>query len=168
LTQEHVELAASLGHATALELFPDVGLVDWTKEGRAQTSAAADLLGETLPARVAADWAERVLPILEARTPHDERPREAIEAARSWANCPCPEHRNAAEAANDAANASASAGPYAEHAAAAAAAAAYADHAVNYAYNAAKFARSGAEWEWQRLRLAAYVLGEVETDEPAV
>ena len=29
LTKAHVELAASLGHTAALELFPDVDAVDW-------------------------------------------------------------------------------------------------------------------------------------------
>lgn len=33
----------------------------------------------------AADCAEHVLPCFEAQHPHDERPRQAIEAARAWA-----------------------------------------------------------------------------------
>lgn len=33
----------------------------------------------------AADCAERVLPLFEERAPHDDRPRAAIAAARSWA-----------------------------------------------------------------------------------
>ena len=36
----------------------------------------------------AADCAERVLPIFEARYPEDLRPRQAIEAARAWVACP--------------------------------------------------------------------------------
>jgi hypothetical protein len=33
----------------------------------------------------AADCAERVLPYFETKCPHDDRPREAIEACRAWA-----------------------------------------------------------------------------------
>lgn len=50
----------------------------------------AELL--TLPKRVrvllAAEWAQSVLPIFEARRPNDERPRKAIEAAVEWAKEP--------------------------------------------------------------------------------
>jgi hypothetical protein len=68
LTQAHVELAASLGHASALELCPKVELVNWSSNEVGETlETATTLLGdETLPARVASDWAERVLPLFEA------------------------------------------------------------------------------------------------------
>ena len=76
LTQAHVELAATLGHAAALELFPDAEAVEWTAPppgavlrpplgGLTDVVAkAVELLGdETLPACVTADWAERVLSV---------------------------------------------------------------------------------------------------------
>ena len=166
LTAEHVTLAASLGHAAARELDP-VPLVDWANwdARRGAISAARDLLDETLPARVAADWADRVLPLWEAKHPDDDRPRKAIEAARAWAECPCDEHTKAAAAAYAAAYAAACAA-YAAHGAAyaahAAACAAYAARArATAARDAATAARDAAdaEQEWQRLRLAAYVLG---------
>jgi hypothetical protein len=216
LTAAHVALAASLGHAAARELDP-VPLEDWADGDACRDAirAARDLLGETLPARVAADWAERVLSIWEAKHPDADRPRKAIDAARAWATCPCDEHRkaaaNAANAAADAAYAAraADAADYAADASYAAADAAAADAASDAAYaaraayaaayadasyasvdadaayaaadaayaaaatadaayataNAAYAARDAAdattyaaEQEWQRLRLAAYVL----------
>jgi hypothetical protein len=89
LTEAHVVLASSLGHTAARELDP-VPLVDWAgrQPRRDAIGAARDLLDETLPARVAADWAERVLPVWEAEHPDDGKPRKAIEAARASAACP--------------------------------------------------------------------------------
>jgi hypothetical protein len=185
LTQEHVEFAASLGHAAALELCPGVarlalsGPKEW---GEGVIAAATELTDETLPARVAADWAERSLPKWESE--HDDaRPQRAIVAARTWADCPCETHRAAAESAHEAAfdaavdyldDDAAEANQQASTASWAAATAAEAvDHAADTAAATGNSAISAAgdrraECEWQRLRLAAYVLGEVEIDEPAV
>jgi len=194
-------LAARLGDPAARLLYPEEAEVDWGvwQHRRDAIAAAAVLLGPTLPAAVAADWAGRVLPAWEAAHPGDERPRLAIEAARAWVACPCDEHRAAACAARDAAAAArdaaaaaaaasdaAAAAAAASHAAAAAAAshaayyaasaaydAAAAAYAASAAYCAASYAAyaantatadaasdaaSSAEREWQRRRLAAYLI----------
>lgn len=198
LTQEHVELAASLGHAAALEVCPDVELVDWAIDEEETLDAlrtepirrAGSLLADrTLAVRVAADWAERVLPVFERGRPQDSRSRIAIQAARAWVADPLDEERyttaidagNAAFEANNrepyepdadsAARAAGSAGACAHHPDAP-------DDIANALFNASQASSAAAdaalasgqpdaEREWQRLRLAAYVLGEVETDEPA-
>lgn len=183
LTEAHVELAASLGHAAALMLFPNVDQYDWAGEHHreAAVEAACDLLGDTLPARVAADWAERALPVWEAHFPGDMTARDAIAAARAWAICPCERHRQtvgaAATAADDAwggGGVGSTAAAYALSAAGDAAdAAVYA--AASNSPRALKAAVEGAgaavaavgtpahatEREWQRRRLLAYVLGAV-------
>jgi hypothetical protein len=137
LTQEHVELAASLGHRVALELCPDAPPVDWTDEKpvAAAVEEAATLLGdETLPARLAADWAESLLPMFEEQCPDDTGPREAIAAARALLACPCDEHRQTASAA-----------------------AADARHASDYAYDcAADDARDRTEDRAARMENAYY------------
>jgi hypothetical protein len=128
----------------------------------------------------AADCAERVLPLFEARYQADARPRRAIEAAREWVTCPIPETRNAAAYAAFAAAAAAGSGAYAAYAAAyhaayaayAAAYAAYAAYAAADAYAAAyhaayaafaaaaaagsgayAYAAAAAERQWQADRL---------------
>ena len=68
---------------------------------------------------VACEFAETVLPIYEKKHPKDDRPRKAIEAARTWANCPAESKNKKAKAAAAAAAAAADAAD--------AAAAAYAD-----------------------------------------
>jgi hypothetical protein len=173
LTQEHVELAASLGHRDARAACPGRGLVSFSPgEQRTQSIVAARvLLGETLPARIAADWAERVLPHWDAEHPGDNRSRRALAVTRAWVACPCGEHRNAALAgAAVIAEAPRSAAARAVRWAALAAASSSAKRAVVAACSVADLAvglcdsARAAEREWQRLRLAAYVLG----DEPAV
>lgn len=185
-TQDHVELAASLGHSDARELCPDVKLVNW-EEGtqvRGALRRAALLLSESLPVRVAADWVERVLPTWEQHATADMRPHEAVAAARAWASCPCDEHRDAAQVAQVAVDAAAAeviadanddtplaraawavataADGAARAAGGGSAAAAFeansvASSAVKAAYNA----DPEAERNWQRLCLAAYVLRQV-------
>ena len=94
LTQGHVELAAILGHSLARVLYPEVERVDWSLE-EPQLDAilrGAELLDKTLPARVAADWAERALPRWETLYSDDTRLHEAIAAARVFARCPCQQH----------------------------------------------------------------------------
>jgi hypothetical protein len=105
LTQEHVELAASLGHAAALELFPDVSRVNWLRgndAGNVIWRVAALLDDETLSVRVSADFAERVLSVFERTHREDTRPREAIAASRAWAARPHI-HSSVARRAGDAA-----------------------------------------------------------------
>jgi hypothetical protein len=114
----------------------------------------------------AADCAERVLPIFEARFPDDDRPRKAIEAARSSdayanaaayaANAAAAYAANAAHAAHAAHAAgayAADAAAYAAYAAAHAADAAYADaNAAAYAAAHAAYAAYAADAEeraWQ-------------------
>ena len=65
-------------------------------------------VGELTPgiaATFAADCAERVLGLFEAKFPDDDRPRKAIEAARACIADPTPENRAAAGAAAGAAGA---------------------------------------------------------------
>ena len=98
---------------------------------------------------LACDWAEHVQP-----DPVPSKSAAAIAAARTWAVCPCKEHRQAASAAYAAAAASAA---YA-HAAAAAYAAAYAYAADAAAYAAyAASAASAAERLWQGERVLEVV-----------
>ena len=140
--------------------------------------------------RVAIEFAERVLPILAALRPHEGRPQAALEAARAWVACPCENHRGAAHVAAMAAHAatmdpgrSAEGGgsvALAAHCAAGAAVAhASARAAVAAGYSAeAAVAQLGldlayqdrarvclaarrVEHEWQRLRLIAWLTGDV-------
>jgi hypothetical protein len=102
LTEAHVVLAARLGHRAAVELSADLDPVDWESADRRRDAVgeATALRGEGLAARVAADWAERLLPhwdTFEAAR-GDTRPAAAIASARAWAECPCADHRAGAEA----------------------------------------------------------------------
>ena len=107
----------------------------------------------------AADCAERVLPLFEAKRPGDDRPRKAIEAARAYANG---EITAAAWAAAWAA-ARAAAGDAAWDAAWDAAGAAAWDAAGDAAWAAAGDAAGVAAWDaerqWQAARLIAYAQG---------
>jgi hypothetical protein len=99
----------------------------------------------------AADCAARVLPLFEARFPDDDRPRKAIEAARSG-------DADAAYAAYAAADAARAA--YAANAAYAAYAAAYAARAADAAVYAARaadaaYAANAKESAWQGRHLLA-------------
>lgn len=201
LTLEHVELAASLGHPVARELCPAIKIVDWGADGvdaggmtafgmsvklrptprQRVIQHAAELCGVALAVRAAADWAERVLPVVEAAHPGDPRPREAIATARACAQSLTPELVVASKAAKD--RAFDTAGPLrgetdqtvrvaADAAAYAAGAASHCldpDDAAFEVSDCAAWAASSAgaakadpsaEHEWQRLLLAGYVLGE--------
>jgi hypothetical protein len=107
----------------------------------------------------AAACAEHVLPRFEGPHPEDERPRDAIEAARAWSRgqLAVGEARKAAfgahAAARNAGGPSAIAGARAAgHAAATAHVAGHAAQAATYAAKAAGAGRE-AEREWQRERL---------------
>jgi len=126
-------------------------------------SLLAELLNskdKTALAVWAADCAERVLPLFEQHRPQDDRPRQAIEAARAFARgeirvgaarqAAVAAHAAARECADDAARAAARA---AGHAAATAHSARHALGPVMYATKAAGFAASAAEREWQLQRL---------------
>ena len=93
--------------------------------------------------RWAADCADHVLGLYEQECPDDNRPREAVEAARAWARgeIAAGEARAAALAAHDAARhtadpAARAAAQAASHAAATAHAAGQAAHAATYAVTA--------------------------------
>lgn len=89
-----------------------------------------------LNVRLAIWCATQVLSEFESRFPNDDRPRKAIEAAESWADCPCDEHREAARYAYANANAAANASYDYATAAYAAAYAANATYATATAYAA--------------------------------
>jgi len=100
------------------------------------------------PVLFAADWAEQVLPIFECAYPTDDRPRKAIEAARSGASVPAA--RAAAFAAHAAARdatdiAAVYAARAAGHAAATIHVAAHAPRAAAYAAKAALEAKKRSE-----------------------
>jgi immunity protein 5 of polymorphic toxin system len=112
----------------------------------------------------AADCAEHVLELYEKSYPDDKRPRNAIQAARDFANGLI--DKDAANAAANAAYAAANAAAYAAYAAANAAAyaanaanaaanAAYAAYAANATY--ATYAANAAERKWQLARLKYYL-----------
>ena len=114
--------------------------------------------------RWAADCAEHVLRFFEQEYPDDNRPREAIEAARAWANdelttgearrAALAAHAAAREAGNDAAIAAArSTG----HAAGTAHVTGHARHAADYALDAAAVAGIAGEDEWQYRHLPAHL-----------
>ncbi len=182
LNRERVELAAQLGHPVASALYPEAELMDWNDHGVREGAIAAavrllELFGQTFAARIAADWAEHALPAWETEHPGNMRPHKAIDAVRAWLHHPSREHRNAAHAANvildntahaaGIASAAAAAAAVADNAVAAAAFASF--HAAKAAetaasvgsvsYAAMKVARD-AEYGWQQLRIAAYLLGE--------
>jgi hypothetical protein len=106
LTQGHVQLAASLGHAAARVFEPDMPRVRWFAPGKltdedvpraAAIRRATELCGSMLPVHVAADWVERALPVWELAS-DDPSPTEQLAAARSWATCPCEKHSRALKA----------------------------------------------------------------------
>jgi len=110
----------------------------------------------------AAECAEHVLPIFEETYPQDDRPRNAIEAARAWECCELPmvDARKAAFAAHAAARAAChpaarAAARAAGHAAATAHVADHARHAAAYAVKAAEInsnaGRVETNWQVQRL-----------------
>ncbi len=200
LTSEQVKLAAQLGHAGARLLRPKVRPYEWPdpRFTRGWISQAAEVSKiETVPTRLAVEFAERVVSVCEqsklrgrGRTKL-EKARRAIEAARDWLECPCEEHGEAAQAAaRDATRRPRMAGQIkaerrryraqqglpplpprqptaADYCVRAAASAARSvvrgNSAVGDAAHSAvaAVADPSAEQEWQRLRLVAYVLGEV-------
>jgi len=110
----------------------------------------------------AADCAEHVLPLFEQMHPQDDRPRQAIEAARAWVRGEIPSGaaRAAAVAAHAAARtadegAARAVARAAGHAAGTAHMLGHAQHAAAYAVKAvfAAEADSATEREWQRRRL---------------
>ena len=114
----------------------------------------------TTVARWAADCAEHVLPLFERHRPDDDRPREAIEAVRTWARgevgvgaartAALAAHAAARETTDEAARAAARA---AGHAAATAHVATHALAVASYAVNAAGHAALASEREWQHTHL---------------
>jgi len=124
----------------------------------------------------ACDCAEHVLPLFEAKRPHDPRPRQAIETARRYADgkASIEELRAAWEAAGAAWGAAWEAAGAARDAAGAAAWAAWdaagaaggaawgaAWDAAGAAREAAGAAAGAAERKWQTERLMQYLNGEV-------
>jgi hypothetical protein len=143
LDPRRVELAARLGDAASLEHYPEAVQIDWSAwQERRDALAAACAIDNTLPARLAADWAERALPAWAVHSSSDA-PRGAIAAARAWVACPCAEHRDDAAAAAASAAYAAGYAAAADSAASAATSAAYATYAYAYAgYNAAHAAHA--------------------------
>ena len=187
LTQERVELAASLGHAAALELCPEVDrAIDRGEGGRVARTQWIDFLSQSQGllsthkwVRTIVDWVSR--PAVSSKFGDESAPANAIAAARRWIDCPCEACAHRAEDASEEAWTMASRLPAAQaaplaagKAAKAAAESGFGEEAmVDNAAEAAGYALmatgdSEAELDWQTLRLAAYVLGEVDTDEPAV
>ena len=126
----------------------------------------------------AADCAEHVLPLFEAVRPEDERPRHAIELARSWArgDVTMTQARTSAGHANAAARVLVGAPRHAAYAAAQAAAVAHvAAHELGAAAYAIKAARAAAggdaaeagrrECSWQRAQLPRRIRDLVLDDE---
>lgn len=108
--------------------------------------------------RFAADCPEHVLPIFEEAHSGDARPRNAVSAARAWADCPCQRHRKAAYAyAARAADAHAAAYDARAGARAADAAARVAHAAADAAAYAADATVYAKERAWQSRRLRHYL-----------
>jgi hypothetical protein len=124
-------------------------------------------VGELTPgiaATFAADCAERVLGLFEAKFPDDDRPRKAIEAARACIADPTPENRAAAGAAGaaryagDAARYAGDAARYAGDAAWAAAWAVAVAVAAGDAGDAARAAVYAARYAWDAAWDAAWAV----------
>jgi len=182
IDREIVILAARLGHPGANALFPVEVMTDALDTVFLGASSAIGVQGRV---RLLADWAEAVADLWSFEYPKDGRPKAAVEAARAWADCPCPDHlavataaRTAAQAALGVANAMLADADwldeesaeysrfYARRAIRAAALAASAASATTGADVhrdlIAAFERAEEdEGEWQRLRLAGYLLGEI-------
>lgn len=103
-----------------------------------------DLAEHRSLARWAAECAEHVLPLFEAACPGDDRPRWAVQAARSWADgeLSAVEAREAAFAAHEAVRKATD--PAARAAARAAGRAAATAHAPGHAARAATYAATAA------------------------
>jgi hypothetical protein len=95
--------------------------------------SAFKILPENVVKECAIRFAEDVLPIFEKEFPKDQRPRDAIKAAREYIKNPTPENLKKCQAANAA-----------TYAAYAATYAAYAADAATYAYAAAYAAANAA------------------------
>jgi hypothetical protein len=94
ISPDRVAYAAALGHPAALLIAEPAEL---PAEPRERSARGARLLGHVETVRWACDLAERAVD--HAWTTFDPRPADAIAAARRWADCPCEEHRQDAEAA---------------------------------------------------------------------
>ncbi len=182
LTQEHIDLAARLGHPHAREMMPEVDVVQREDELLSEDMfwVIGEHLGYPTLVSVAVEWAERALPRWEALMPGDATARNAIAAAREWTECPCPEHADkASEAAFLATGAvdNAPVGPAIYGSTAAYNVAWLVEAlenqdlaaALGFVRDVAKFASASvdlgvADFEWQRLRLAEYVLGLVDLE----
>lgn len=165
-SKDALRLAAGLGHPRARELEPDVDRVAWSDEDdrRWVLEEASQLLGPTLPARLAADCAEHVQP------EGDTYVQEALAATRAWIANPCDALRDAAAAIppppltqdrwQDYARTAASyalscTGQTPEY---------YASQATACAALATR--DEAQEHTWQQGRLAAYLMGKASRDEP--
>lgn len=132
---------------------------------------------QILMATWAADCAERVLPLFETVYPEDDRPRNAIEACRTWVRTGVfrmAEIRGASLAAHAAAR-DAKENDAACFAARAAGQAVATAHVPQHAYGAAYYALKAVavadpanagvtvdrEWEWQAGRLPEELRGEI-------
>ena len=129
---------------TLKKLLPEFRRADWML----WTLRKADVLKHVQLVELAVVCAKTVLDIYEKQYPLDKRPRQAIEAAISYAKNPTEESRKAAHAAapyaahaHAAAYAAYAADPYADAAAAVYAAANAADAAHSAAYAAAYAAK---------------------------
>lgn len=106
----------------------------------------------------ASDCAERVLPLFEEHYPEDDRPRKAIEAARSWAagTLRISDARKFAFAAHAAARdatrpESIAAARAAGHAAATAHVPTHAKYAASYAAKSTEDPEAEASWQQERI-----------------
>jgi len=147
LDRYHVSLAAYLGDPaaiiTSVEPWDDSEIPgwaqDWSNVGKVLRFGE---LEQRLLVWVAADIAEHVLPIFEDVRSGDDRPRLAIQAARSWVIISADAADTAADTAADAADAADAAAAYAAYVAAYAAIAA---NAANAAADAAAAAAAAAD-----------------------
>jgi len=157
-TEGYKKLATHLGGVRKYGASTDIPVaIIMTSNGRDDTlwtlAHACGPEGEKIAHTFACDCAERVIHLYEAKYPNDDRPRNAIEAKRSWLRGDATDGELAAAwaaawAAGDAMAAAWAAGD--------AMAAAW---AVAGAARAARAASRSAELEWQEQRLTE-LLGE--------
>lgn len=96
IRREHVELAAQLGHPWAQKIVGPVPIIDFTtREDRIKFFDSLKQIDGNcyFIVKLACILAEHILPRFENVFRHELRPRQAILAARQWANTPTEENR---------------------------------------------------------------------------
>jgi len=173
LSRRHVAIAAALGHGPSQSL----GLEEsYTFKGDSPleqmlSALTISRLSYNEITKFVIDCAEQVLPVFEKVRPNDDRPRRAVEAARSGNRHKAAIAQTAASVAADLALSPGGDIDIEAPAEAAAEASSYVAAAVAYPksrkigrdnyYALSEVLRAGLDFDWIKRRLISYLLGEV-------